>query len=70
MIVEKGGKVLRLKDKDALDIFLRAGYKEVKKDNNLENYTVNELRAMAAKQGIQGTGKMKKAELIEAIRGE
>lgn len=79
--VEKDGRVLKVKDEDALIIFMKAGYKwiedeekkveEVKNDTSeLKDYTVSELREMAAKQGIQGTSRMKKAELINALGGE
>lgn len=36
--------------------------------DGLDNMKANELKAMAEEMGIEGAGKMKKAELIEAIR--
>jgi len=36
--------------------------------DGLDGMKVNELKAMAEEMGIEGAGKMKKAELIEAIR--
>lgn len=39
------------------------------KSTQLENRTVKELREEAKEIGIEGRSKMKKAELVEAIRG-
>jgi len=36
--------------------------------DGLDVMKVNELKAMAEEMGIEGAGKMKKAELIEAVR--
>lgn len=36
--------------------------------DGLENMKVDELKAYAEELGIEGAGKMKKADLIEAIR--
>jgi len=38
------------------------------KSDGLDSMKVNELKAMAEEMGIEDAGKMKKAELIEAIR--
>ena len=38
------------------------------KSDGLDSMKVNELKAMAEEMGIEGAGKMKKTELIEAIR--
>jgi hypothetical protein len=39
------------------------------KGTQLEDRTVKELREEAAEIGIEGRSKMKKAELVDAIRG-
>lgn len=39
------------------------------KSTQLEDRTVKELQAEAKKIGIEGRSKMKKGELVEAIRG-
>ncbi len=38
-------------------------------DNILEDLTVKELREMARKEDIEGYSKMKKDDLIEALKG-
>ncbi len=43
---------------------------EVKKEINLEDCTVKELREMAKEKNIEGYSKMKKEELINALRGD
>lgn len=36
--------------------------------DSLDGMKANELKAMAEEMGIEGAGRMKKAELIEAVR--
>ena len=43
---------------------------EVKKEINLEDCTVKELREMAKNKGIVGYSDMVKSELIETLRGD
>ena len=43
---------------------------EVKKEMNLEDCTVKELRGIAKDRGIVGYSDMIKSELIETLRGD
>ena len=51
--------------------FKNKGYEvEVKKEINLEECTVKELREIAKDKGIVGYSDMVKSELIETLRGD
>ena len=55
-------------DKWLIQWFKNKGYK-VMEEKKLEDFTVSELRKMAAEKEIEGYSDMRKAELIEALEG-
>lgn len=53
-------------------IYKPLGYfpvEDASKEENIEKMTVDELRKLASERDIDGFEKMKKAELVEALRG-
>ena len=55
-------------DKWLIQWFKNKGYK-VMEEKKLEDFTVSELRKMAAEKEIEGYSDMRKAELIKALEG-
>lgn len=50
-------------------IYKKQGFEPVTEDKPFERMKVDELRELAAEKGIEGYEKLKKDELIDALKG-
>lgn len=63
---ENPNRIEQLRDLGAVEI----GSSSAEENQELSKRTVQELRELAEKQGIEGYQEMKKSELIAALAGE
>lgn len=66
---KKTGLIWEVKGELEERLSLSSEYEIVEELNNLERLTVVELRKMAKEKDIEGYSNMKKAKLIEALKG-
>lgn len=68
MKIERNGEIIDVPKGSYEQDYKALGYEPVEPVENIDKLTVEELKARASEKGVEGYDKMKKGELLEALK--